>query len=133
MPSCDNCQKDRPCVHNRYYEGVGDFAGCHECTHNPYSRFPPECDDCREAELELVEILIGPEDATSDTKPYYHAAAVAMIAHGGSFASALGQLYLCGDPTNQFRVRSTFPSLFARYAAIATHTADARKATADVQ
>lgn len=54
-----------------------------------------------------------------ETMPDYHAAAIAMIAQGGSFVSALGQLYLRADPTNQFKVRSAFPDEFASYVELA--------------
>lgn len=40
----------------------------------------------------------------------------AMIRFGGSFVRRLGELYRAGDPTNQARLRGTFPEYFAKYA-----------------
>jgi hypothetical protein len=39
----------------------------------------------------------------------------AMTRYGGSFAQALGRLYLAADESNQRRLREAFPDAWAEY------------------
>lgn len=50
------------------------------------------------------------------TNPCYFYAAKAMIAHGGSFAEAIGTAFLVADSSNKAKLLTAFGDLFERYA-----------------
>ena len=44
---------------------------------------------------------------------------LAMIANGGGFVKALGELGVRADPQNRAKIRATWPGIYEEYAALA--------------